>query len=382
MSHKEHNQIKTKLIHGGMSADSFLGSVNVPIFQVSTFKQSDNALEESEYEYSRAGNPTRFALEELIKELEGGVRGFAFSSGMAAISSVFMLFNKGDHIVVGNDVYGGVYRVLTKIFSRFDIESTFIDLEQVKHAIKPNTKAVYVETPGNPLLQISDIRSMAQICTRNDIKLIIDNTFLTPYWQNPLQLGADIVVHSATKFLGGHSDVLAGLVVVNDTTLAEELFFIQKSIGGVLGPQDSWLLIRGIKTLGVRMEEHERNSRIIASWLQNRKDIVKVYYPGIERHPSHAVQKEQARGFGGIITIDVGDNERANEIMRKTKLFTSAISLGAVESLICIPGIMTHSSVPKERRDALGIKDSLIRLSVGLEDVNELIADLEEALSE
>jgi cystathionine gamma-lyase/homocysteine desulfhydrase len=376
-------KLKTKLIHGGIDGDPHTGAVNVPIYQVSTYKQ-EGVGNHKGYEYSRTGNPTRFACEELIKDIEGGVRGFAFGSGMAAISSIVMLFGQGDHFIVGDDVYGGTYRVLTKVFDRFGIDVTFVntsDLDAVRSAVKENTKALLIETPSNPLLKVSDIPAVAQICKDKGLLLVVDNTFMTPYWQNPLQLGADIVMHSATKYLGGHSDVVAGLAVVNDAELGEKLHFVQNSVGGVLGPQDSWLLIRGIKTLGVRMQEHEQSTQQIVQFLKGRKDIVSVYYPGLEDHPDYEIQKKQARGFGGMVSFDVGSAERAEVVLSKVKYFTLAESLGAVESLISVPAKMTHASIPAERRADLGITDGLIRISVGLEDVEDLIEDLEQAVN-
>jgi cystathionine gamma-lyase/homocysteine desulfhydrase len=376
-------KLKTKLIHGGVDGDPLTGAVTVPIYQVSTYKQ-ESIGQHKGYEYSRTGNPTRFACEELIKDIEGGVRGFAFSSGMAAISTIVMLFEKGDHFVVGDDVYGGTYRVLTNVFDRFGIEVTFVntsDLEAVRGAIKENTKALFLETPSNPLLKISDIPEIGQICKEKEVLLIVDNTFMTPYWQNPLQLGADIVMHSATKYLGGHSDVVAGLVVVNDADLGEKMHYVQNSVGAVLGPQDSWLLIRGIKTLGIRMEEHENNTKQIVRFLKSRKDILSIYYPGLEEHPDHDVQKRQSRGFGGMVSFDVGSAERADQVLSRVKYFTLAESLGAVESLISVPARMTHASIPQERRAELGITEGLVRISVGLEDIEDLIEDLEQALS-
>lgn len=373
---------KTKLIHGGIEGDPFTGAVSVPIYQVSTYKQEGIGGHKG-FEYSRTGNPTRHALEELIKEIEGGKAGFAFGSGMAAITAVMMLFNSGDHIILTDDVYGGTYRVMTKVLSRFGIEATFIDtsdLKNMKNAIQSNTKAIYLETPTNPLLKITDIEEAARIARENGLLTIVDNTFSTPYWQNPIENGADIVLHSATKYIGGHSDVVAGLVVVNSEKLAEDLHFVQNSTGGVLGPQDSWLLIRGMKTLGVRMEEHEANAAAIVDFLQNHPNVKKVYYPGIETHTNHDIAKKQARGFGGMVSFDVGSEEKAAELLSKIKYFTLAESLGAVESLISVPSKMTHASIPKDRREELGITDGLVRISVGLEDVQDLIDDLNQAL--
>lgn len=375
-------RIDTKLIHGGVFGDEQTGAVNVPIYQVSTYKQ-DAVGQHRGYEYSRTGNPTREALEKLIAELELGTRGFAFSSGMAAISTIFSLFDQGDHLVVGDDIYGGTYRVMSGVFNRLGIRSSFVDTsrpEEVAAAIRPETKAVYMETPSNPLLKVTDIRKLAEICRERNLLLIVDNTFLTPYWQNPLELGADIVVHSATKYLGGHSDVVAGLIAVKDAELGERLHFLQNSIGGVLPPHDSWLLIRGIKTLGLRMRQHEASTRKLVQWLQSRSDIENIFYPGLDQHPGHHIASRQARGYGGMFSFDVGSGERAERVLSRTRYFILAESLGAVESLISVPARMTHASIPPERRRELGITDGLIRISVGVEDVADLQEDLEQAL--
>lgn len=372
------------MIHGGIVGDEHTGAVTVPIYQVSTYKQ-ESVGKHKGYEYSRTGNPTRFALEELVKDLEGGEKGFAFGSGMAAITAVMMLLNSGDHVILTDDVYGGTYRVMTKVLNRLGIESTFVDtssLEEIKNAIQPNTKAIYIETPTNPLLKITDIEGAAKLANEHQLLTIVDNTFSTPYWQQPLSLGADIVLHSATKYIGGHSDVVAGLVVVNSKSLAEELHFIQNSTGGVLGPQDSWLLMRGIKTLGLRMEATEQNAHEIVNFLQEHPSVKTVYYPGLESHPNYGVAKKQADGFGGMISFDVGSEERADQLLKKVKYFTLAESLGAVESLISVPAKMTHASIPKERREELGITDGLVRISVGIEDVKDLIEDLKQALAD
>jgi cystathionine gamma-lyase / homocysteine desulfhydrase len=373
---------KTQLIHGGISQDPGTGAVSFPIYQVSTYKQEGVGGHKG-FEYSRTGNPTRNALEVLIKDIEGGAAGFAFGSGMAAITAVIMLFNSGDHVILTDDVYGGTFRVMTKVLNRFGIDSTFVDtsnLDTIKSEIRPNTKAIYLETPTNPLLKITDIEAAAKLAKEHQLLTIVDNTFSTPYWQNPIELGADIVLHSATKYIGGHSDVVAGLVVVNNDKLAEDLHFVQNSTGGVLGPQDSWLLIRGIKTLGIRMEETETNTAEIVKFLQSHPKVKKVFYPGIESHPNHEIAKKQARGFGGMVSFDVGSAENADQLLSKIKYFTLAESLGAVESLISVPARMTHASIPAERRADLGITDGLVRISVGLEDVEDLIEDLTQAL--
>ncbi|PTM57724.1 bifunctional cystathionine gamma-lyase/homocysteine desulfhydrase [Desmospora activa] len=376
-------RMDTKLIHGGVFADERTGAVSVPIYQVSTYKQ-DAIGQHRGYEYSRTGNPTREALELLIAELENGKRGFAFSSGMAAISTVLSLFDQGDHLVVGDDVYGGTYRVLSRVFNRLGVAVTFVDTSDVsaiQKAVQPHTKAVFLETPSNPLLKVTDIAAVAGICREQELLLIVDNTFLTPYWQNPLDLGADIVLHSATKYLGGHSDVVAGLVVVKDEELGESIHFLQNSIGGILPPHDSWLLMRGIKTLGLRMRQHEESAHQLAEWLAAREDITTVYYPGLSNHPGYDIARRQARGFGGMISFDVGDGKRAERVLENTRWFTLAESLGAVESLISVPARMTHASIPVERRRELGISDGLIRISVGVEDIDDLKEDLEQALN-
>ncbi|GGE43143.1 cystathionine gamma-synthase [Pullulanibacillus camelliae] len=375
---------RTQLIHAGISEDEQTGAVVVPIYQTSTYKQEEIGKHKG-YEYSRTGNPTRHALEVLIKDLENGYAGFAFGSGMAAISSVMMLFQSGDHIVMTDDVYGGTYRVISKVLNQFGLSVTFVDTsdeQAVEQAIQANTKAIYVETPTNPLLKITDITAISEMVHKHDLLLIVDNTFNTPYWQRPLDLGADIVLHSATKYISGHSDVVAGLAVVCNESLAERLHFIQNSVGAILGPQDSFLLLRGIRTLGIRMEAHEGNAGRIADYLTKHPQVSRVYYPGLATHQGHAIAKKQAEGFGGMISFDVGSASKADQVLKKINYFTLAESLGAVESLTSVPARMTHASIPKERREALGITDGLIRISVGIEDVDDLIADLEAALQD
>ncbi|OZM57795.1 cystathionine gamma-synthase [Lottiidibacillus patelloidae] len=373
---------KTKLIHGGITGDEATGAVSVPIYQVSTYKQEAVGKHKG-YEYSRTGNPTRHALEEVIKDLENGEAGFAFSSGMAAISSVMMLLSAGDHIILTDDVYGGSYRLMNKVLNRFGLEATFVDtsnLSEVKNAVKANTKMIYIETPTNPLLKITDIQEIATLAKEKNLLTVVDNTFSTPYWQTPIDLGADIVIHSATKYIGGHSDVVAGLAVVKTIELANGLHFVQNSVGGTIGPQDAWLLMRGIKTLGIRMEEIEENTKKLVSFLKAHDKVTKIYYPGLPSHKGHDIHLEQASGFGGMISFDVGSGELAEKVLKKVKYFTLAESLGAVESLISLPAKMTHASIPAERRAELGITDGLIRISVGLEDVDDLIEDLQQAL--
>ncbi len=375
--------MKTRLIHGGIEGDIHTGAVSTPIYQVSTYKQEGIGVHKG-YEYSRTGNPTRHALETYMADIEGGARGLAFGSGMAALSTILSLCSQGDHLVVGDDVYGGTYRVITRVFSKLGLEATYVDttdLAAVEKALRPNTRMIIMETPTNPLLNVSDVRAVAAIAKSKGVLLVVDNTFMTPYWQNPLDLGADIVFHSATKYLGGHSDVVAGIVVTKEAELGEQLHFQQNAIGAILGPQDSWLLLRGAKTLGIRMEEHEKNANQLAHWLQEQASISRVLYPGLASHPGHEQMKKQARGFGGMISFDVGSDSRAEEVLSKLKYFTLAESLGAVESLIGLPARMTHASIPAERRAELGITDGLLRISVGIEDVEDLMEDLEQALS-
>lgn len=373
---------KTKMIHSGITTDKETGAVSVPIYQVSTYSQ-EAAGKHSGYEYSRTGNPTRHALETIIAELENGKAGFAFSSGMAAITSCFMLFDAGDHMVMTDDVYGGSYRLTTKVLNRYQLDHTFTDtsnIEKVEAAIQENTKALFIETPTNPLLKITDLKKISELAKKHGLMLIVDNTFATPYFQQPLDLGADIVLHSATKYIGGHSDVVSGLVAVKSENLAEQIHFIQNSVGAVLGPQDSWLLMRGMKTLALRMEAIEANARQMVEFLSNHTKVSSIYYPGIQTHPGHEIAKKQATGFGGMISFDVGSAEKAEEVLRRLNYFTLAESLGAVESLISIPAKMTHASIPADRRRKLGITDGLIRVSVGIEDIDDLIEDLDNGL--
>ncbi|QKF34238.1 bifunctional cystathionine gamma-lyase/homocysteine desulfhydrase [Bacillus velezensis] len=373
---------KTLMVHGGITGDEKTGAVSVPIYQVSTYRQP-KAGEHTGYEYSRTANPTRTALESLIAELEGGAAGYAFGSGMAAITAVMMLFDSGDHVILTDDVYGGTYRVMTGVLNRFGIEADFVDTsseEKVKKAIRPNTKAIYIETPTNPLLKVTDLKLMSDIAKEAGVLLIVDNTFYTPYFQQPLSFGADIVLHSATKYLGGHSDVVGGLVVTADKELGEKLHYVQNSTGGVLGPQDSWLLMRGIKTLGLRMDAINHSAGKIAELLEAHDAVQTLYYPGSAKHSGHELTKAQSSGFGGMISFDIGSSERVDAFLEKLNLFTIAESLGAVESLISVPSRMTHASIPRDRRLALGITDGLVRISVGIEDTEDLTADVKQAL--
>ena len=374
--------LSTKLIHGGISEDPLTGSVSVPIYQTSTYRQIKLG-QPGGFEYSRSGNPTRLALEELIAELEGGVKGFAFGSGLAAIHATLSLFQPGDHLILGDDVYGGTFRLLEKVFKPLGLSYTMIDsreLSQLEAAFTEKTKALYLETPSNPLLKIVDIEKSAAWAKNHELLTIVDNTFATPYLQQPLSLGADIVLHSGTKYLGGHSDLVAGLATTNNEELAEKIGFYQNSIGGVLGPQDSWLLQRGIKTLAVRMEAHQRNAEILANYLVAHPAVEKVYYPGLSDYVGHEIAAKQMRGFGGMVAFELVNESKVAEFVEALKVITLAESLGGVESLIEVPAVMTHASIPKEKREASGIKDGLIRLSAGIEDIEDLKQDLNQAL--
>ncbi|GFZ34434.1 cystathionine gamma-synthase [Clostridium zeae] len=371
------------LIHGGIDGDERTGAVNVPIFQTSTYKQTGFGVNKG-YEYSRTGNPTREAVEKLISELERGYAGYAFASGMAAITAVVSLFKSGDKLLISNNLYGGTFRVLDKVFKNFDISYGIVnttDLEEIRANIDDKVKAIFIETPTNPLMDITDIEAVSKIAKENSILTVVDNTFMTPYLQRPIELGADIVVHSATKYLGGHSDLVAGLVVVNNEELSERLHFIQNSTGGVLAPFDSFLLIRGIKTLAVRMDRHNKNADVIAKYLSNREEIDKVFYPGLEGHIGHDTHKKQASGFGGVISFVLKEGYDYKKFVESLDIITFGESLGGVESLVCHPASMTHGSIPYEIRQKVGIVDNLIRLSIGIESEDDLIKDIQSALN-
>lgn len=374
---------KTRMVHGGHTTDPYTGAVTTPIYQTSTYEQDAIGELRQGYEYSRTANPTRSSLESVIADLEHGRHGFAFGSGMAAISAVIMLLDQGDHIIVGSDVYGGTYRAMTKVFTRYGIEFDFVnttDVKNIENQIKDNTKMVFIETPSNPLLRVTDIKSVSELAHQHELITVVDNTFMTPYFQTPLTLGADIVVHSATKYIGGHSDVVSGLVALNDDDLAERIGFIQNSTGGVLGPQDSYLLIRGIKTLGLRLEQIQRNAEAVVKMLNEHANVVKVYHPSQSDHLNYDIHHAQADGTPGIVSFEVSDVEKAKKLVKQTQYFTLAESLGAVESLISVPSLMTHASIPADVRAKEGIADGLIRLSLGIEDTEDLVEDLKQAL--
>jgi len=380
----DERKFATKLIHFGAEIDEHTGASSVPIYQASTFHHHD-IFNPPQYDYSRSGNPTRQALEDYIALLEGGARGFAFASGMAAISTSFLLLSAGEHVIVTEDVYGGTYRLLTTVLDRMNIETTFVDMTDfaaVKSALKPNTKAVFMETPSNPTLKITDITEITGWAKENNLLTMLDNTFMTPYHQRPIELGVDIVLHSATKFLGGHSDVLAGLAVTADDNLGKRLKQLQNGLGTVLSAQESWLLMRGMKTLKTRMEQSERSAQKLAEWLSEHKEVTAVYYPGLKDHPGRAIHEKQSLGYGAVVSFDVGSGDRAKSLLSKVKIPLVAVSLGAVESILSYPAMMSHAAMPKEVRHARGITDGLVRYSVGLEDIDDLILDLENALRE
>lgn len=373
---------ESALIHGGNTIDPLTGAVNVPIYQTSTFQQKALGLH-PEWEYARTGNPTRAALERLIAELEEGTQGFAFASGMAAITAVLSLFKAGDKVLISSNVYGGTYRVLDKVFSAFDLRYAIADtddLNTLEKEITPDVKAILVESPANPLMTITDIQGVAELARWHDVLTIVDNTFMTPYLQKPLALGADIVLHSGTKYLGGHSDVVAGLVAVKNAALGERLAFIQNATGGVLGPQDSFLIIRGIKTLAVRMDRHVENAEKAAAFLKNHPAVSRVYYPGLPGTQGYEVNRRQAKNGGAMISFILDDRHDYRLFFSSLKLIALAESLGGVESLVCHPATMTHASIPKEIREKVGITDNLIRLSIGIEHIDDLLADLDQAI--
>ncbi|MHB1106198.1 MAG: cystathionine gamma-synthase [Lutibacter sp.] len=378
-------KFNTKTIHGNQEHDPSTGAVMPPIYQTSTYAQTSPGVHKG-YEYSRTANPTRTAVENAFASIENGKFGLAFGSGLAAIDCVMKLLSPGDEVISTNDLYGGSYRIFTKIFENYGIKFHFIGMENadnIEHYISEKTKLIWVETPTNPMMNIIDIAAVSAVAKKHQILLAVDNTFATPYLQNPLDLGADIVMHSATKYLGGHSDVVMGALMVNDKSLADKLYFIQNACGAVCGPMDSFLVLRGIKTLHVRMQRHCENGKAVAEYLANHPKIEKVYWPGFESHPNHEIAKKQMKDFGGMVSfVTKGNNIKdAFKILENLKLFTLAESLGGVESLSGHPASMTHASIPKAEREKTGVVDSLIRLSVGIEDIEDLLADLDQALS-
>jgi cystathionine beta-lyase/cystathionine gamma-synthase len=373
----------TDAIHIGQEPDPSTGAIIVPIYQTSTFVQEELGKNKG-YEYARTGNPTRVALERNLARLEGGRFGYAFASGMAGINALMTLFQAGDHIVAGHDLYGGTFRLFERVLKNFGLQFTYTNTcqtEEVEKAMRPETRLVYIETPTNPIMQITDIHAVACLAHKRGVLMAVDNTFMSPYLQRPLELGADFVLHSTTKYLNGHSDGVGGAVILNDEKLAERLKFIQNAAGAVLGPMDSWLILRGVKTLALRMARHSENGLAIAKHLAAHPKIKSVHYPGLSSHPQHELARKQMRSFGGMISFETGSLENARAVLKSVRLCSLAESLGGVETLISHPATMTHASVPAEQRQRLGITDGLVRISVGVEDVEDLIADLDQALA-
>jgi len=373
----------TRLVQLGVGRDERTGGISFPIYPSSTYRHP--AVGESTgYDYTRSGNPTRQLLEEGLAELEGGARGLAFASGMAALTTLFLHFSAGDHLIVSEDLYGGTYRVLDQVFAKFGLRTSYVDttdLATVERALTPKTKALLIETPGNPLLGVADLATLGTFCRSHGLLFLVDNTFLTPLLQRPFDFGADVVIHSGTKYLSGHNDLCAGVLIAREATLGDRLYFLQNSTGGILPPQDCWLLIRSLKTLPLRMERHSHNALIVARWLQQHPAVSAVYYPGLESHPGHELSKKQTSGFGGMLSFRVESPEAACNVLKRLRLISFAESLGGVESLMTLPAVQTHGDVPPQERARLGICESLLRLSVGVEDVADIIADLAQALA-
>ena len=374
--------ISSQLVQIGCKADPRTGALSTPIYQTASFRHP--ALGESTgYDYTRSGNPTRQALEEGLARLEGGSGACAFSSGLAAITTLLMLYKQGDHLIVVEDCYGGTYRLFEQVLSRFGLTASYVDattLDAIGQALRPETKAVFIETPTNPLLRIVDLRALASFCRSNNLQLIVDNTFLTPYFQRPLELGADLVIHSGTKYLAGHNDLLCGVIVAKEPDLAAKVSFLQNATGAILSPSDSWLLIRSLKTLALRMEKHNANALAISRWLLEHPKVSRVFYPGLPLHNGHTIHESQASGYGGMVSFEVNDPALVPQILSHVQLIQFAESLGGVETLITFPAVQTHADIPAADRERLGISDRLLRLSVGIEDADDLIADLGQAL--
>ncbi len=372
----------TRAIHAGQPAEPVTGAIMTPVFLTSTYVQEEIGKHKG-YEYSRVSNPTRTALEENIAALEGGLYGMAFGSGTAAVDAIMHLLKPGDHMILSQNVYGGTYRIAKMVWEDYGLQFDFVDtvdLQNIERVIRPNTKMLFIETPTNPTMEITDLAGAATIAKRHKLLSVVDNTFATPFLQQPLSFGFDIVVHSLTKYLNGHSDMLGGFVVTNDAAVTEKLRFLQKAVGGILSPFDAWLCMRGTKTLAVRMKQHNENAIIVAQWLIKQQGIRKVYYPGLPDHPQHALAKKQMRGFGGMISFDLGSLENAAAFLKRVRLCALAESLGGVETIITHPATMTHAAIPPEQRVRIGITDGLVRISVGIEDVEDIITDLDKAL--
>jgi cystathionine gamma-lyase/cystathionine beta-lyase/cystathionine gamma-lyase/homocysteine desulfhydrase len=382
MTEKETTGFATKAIHAGQEPDPATGAVSVPIYQTSTYAQ-DGLGRHKGFEYARTQNPTRTALEKNLAALENGRYGFAFASGMAATNAVATLLNAGDHVIVSDNTYGGTYRLFDKVWKRFGLEFSYVDAREpqaVEDAARAETRMVFIETPTNPVMSLVDIEAVSEITRRRGIRLVVDNTFMSPYFQRPLDLGADIVVHSTTKYLNGHSDSIGGAVILNDEEDARAVAFIQNAAGAILSPMDSWLVMRGTKTLAVRMRQHDENGRVIAQFLSEHPKVKQIYYPGLKSHPQHELARRQMTGFGGMISFETGSLENARRVLEGVRLCTLGESLGGVETLISHPATMTHASVPEPERNRLGITDGLVRISVGIEDAEDIMADLDQAL--
>jgi cystathionine beta-lyase/cystathionine gamma-synthase len=382
MTNSSHG-FSTRAIHDGQEADALTGAVNVPIYLSSTYAQEEIGKNKG-YEYARVSNPTRDALETNLASLEGGASAHVFASGMAAIMALVTMLKSGDHVICGENVYGGTARLFNRIVVNYGIEFTYVDTsdtDALRRAVKPQTKLVHIETPTNPLMTLTDIRAVADICHEHGVDLSVDNTFMSPYFQRPIELGADIVMHSTTKFLNGHSDGLGGVLVATKPEQKERFAFVQKCTGGILSPFESWLVLRGVKTLAVRMKQHDENGRRIAAYLAQHKNVKKVFYPGLPDHPQHELAKKQMSGFGSMISFETGSLEKANLLLKSVRVCTLGESLGGVETLISHPATMTHAAVGPEERARLGITDGLVRISVGIEDVDDLLADLDQALT-
>ena len=381
MNRKEQS-LETRLVQLGVGRDERTGAISFPIYPSATYRHP-GVGESTGFDYTRSGNPTRQLLEEALALLEGGARGLAFASGMAALTTLFLHFSAGDHLVVSEDLYGGTYRVLAQIFSKLGLAATYVDTADtraVTAAVRGNTRALLVETPGNPVLGVADLEALGELCRQRQLLFIVDNTFLTPVLQRPFDFGADVVIHSATKYLGGHNDLCAGALVARTAEMGERLYFLQNSTGAILSPQDSWLLLRSLKTLPLRLERHCANALQVAGWLQRHPRVAAVYFPGLPEHPGHALSRRQAQGFGGMLSFRVRSPELARQVLQRVRLISFAESLGGVESLITLPAVQTHADIPPAERARLGICDCLLRLSVGIETCGDILADLEQAL--
>jgi cystathionine beta-lyase/cystathionine gamma-synthase len=383
MPNKKQPGFATRAIHSGQEPDPETGAVTVPIYPTSTYVQQELGKNKG-YEYARVSNPTRTRLEENLAALEGGIAARVFASGMAAINAICTMYKSGDHVVCGNDLYGGVPRLFNQVLANFGMEFTYVDTSDAKNverAIRKNTRMVYIETPTNPLMSLSDIEAISQICRRKKAELVVDNTFMSPYFQQPVALGADMVVHSTTKFLNGHSDGLGGVVVCTTREQADKLAFVQKAAGAILSPFECWLVLRGVKTLAVRMEQHDRSGRVVAEFLADHKKVKKVFYPGLPEHPQHSLAKQQMTGFGSMITFETGSLSNAKKMLQRVRVCSLAESLGGVETLISHPATMTHAALGEKGRREIGITDGLVRISVGIEDVEDIMDDLDQAMA-